>query len=295
MPIFGGGLPLWQKILGGIALTLPSLILAILTHVGIFLTLFATSLVAYTGSGLILEDHYLNHVNSLNQLATSFSALATLLETTITALDMIRLGMTEENAKFAANNDQLTTQLQKLQTQITEMATINGKITQAYEQNQQVLKDKIDEFNKVKTGLESEIEKAQMAVKILQVTVTEFSSKLVADKVQQDNFQQRLNDFLQNKEGGFNTLISSLGETEKKLAKTEENLRQCQQHYEAQIRELQRQIDRLTGLNDQASASSSINDKLNFVGVFGVQNPANSTKQKIEEVILQNPITPPTT
>ncbi|OCH98308.1 hypothetical protein A8135_12185 [Legionella jamestowniensis] len=65
---FWGNLPLWQKILGGIVLTVPTLAAGIAAHIGILLAISGVTVVAYTASGIVLDDHHSCNKNIADRL-----------------------------------------------------------------------------------------------------------------------------------------------------------------------------------------------------------------------------------
>lgn len=115
---FWGELPLWQKILGGVALTLPTLIIGIAANVGFLLAICGVTAVTYTAGGLILDDHHKCSTTAVESLQKGILGLADLLELTINALNVIREQLEAEISKFALENERLTENIDALSKQI---------------------------------------------------------------------------------------------------------------------------------------------------------------------------------
>jgi hypothetical protein len=113
-----GGWPTWQKVGTGIVLTVPALLVGVAASVGSLLLIGGATGVAYTTTGLILEDHHACNVNIKQRLKDGILSLADVLELTIVALDSIRLKLAEELAKFKEENSKLALEVSTLQDQI---------------------------------------------------------------------------------------------------------------------------------------------------------------------------------
>ncbi|KTD11888.1 inclusion membrane protein A [Legionella gratiana] len=115
---FWGELPLWQKILGGVALTLPTLIIGIAANVGFLLAICGVTAITYTAGGLILDDHHKCSSTAVESLQKGILGMADLLELTINALNVIREQLAIEISKFAQENKRLTENIDALSKQI---------------------------------------------------------------------------------------------------------------------------------------------------------------------------------
>jgi hypothetical protein len=119
---FWGGFPLWGKILAGIILTVPLLILGIVAHLGFVLAICGVTAVFYTGISLLLDNHHKCAVRATENFSKGIMGLANLLELTITALDRIRQKLAEEVQKFATENEKLAKNVSSLGTQIEQLS-----------------------------------------------------------------------------------------------------------------------------------------------------------------------------
>ncbi|KTC80945.1 inclusion membrane protein A [Legionella cherrii] len=115
---YWGELPLWQKIIGGVALTVPTLIMGIVAHIGFLLALCGVTAVTYTAGGIILDDHHKCSTSAIESLQQGILGLADLLQLTINALDIIRQQLAVEIQKFANENVRLTENIEALSKRI---------------------------------------------------------------------------------------------------------------------------------------------------------------------------------
>jgi hypothetical protein len=137
---FWGELPLWQKIMGGLTVTVPTLILGLVANVGFLLALCGITTLAYAGGGIILDDHHNHTVSIIDSLTKGVLGLANLLEVTITALDKIRQKLTEEVEKFSSenailqnSNEKLTEELESLGHEIQAAAALTESLKKTKE------------------------------------------------------------------------------------------------------------------------------------------------------------------
>lgn len=116
-----GELPLWQKILGGVTLTVPMLIIGIVANIGFLLALCGITAVIYAGSGILLDDHHNCNTSATESLTKGILGLAELLELTIMALDAIRQKLEQEVNNFTLENEKLHTNVNELHTKIAQL------------------------------------------------------------------------------------------------------------------------------------------------------------------------------
>ncbi|WP_131781055.1 LegC2/C7 family Dot/Icm T4SS effector [Legionella gresilensis] len=104
---YWGGLPLWQKLVGGAVLTVPTLAAGIAAQLGALLALSGATVAVYTTGSIILDDHHNYNKNITEELKKGIFSLADILAITISALDKIRLELSQELEKFKEQNDKL--------------------------------------------------------------------------------------------------------------------------------------------------------------------------------------------
>lgn len=118
---FWGELPMWQKIIGGLVLTLPTLIIGIATHIGFLLAICGVTTVTYAAGGIILDDHHKCSTSTTESLQKGILGLADLLELTINALNVIREQLAKEVAKFTQENTKLEESIHVLSAHIDSL------------------------------------------------------------------------------------------------------------------------------------------------------------------------------
>ncbi|EHL31994.1 LegC2/C7 family Dot/Icm T4SS effector [Legionella drancourtii] len=216
---FWGELPLWQKILGGVTLTVPTLILGIIANLGFMLAICGVTTVVYAGGGLILDDHHKCDVSVTENLAKGIIGLADLLELTITALDAIRQKLAEEVDKFTAENDrlkenvnQLSSKIETLGIEITAAAKLAVALKTTKEELEKTahnLKDQVTAQSNLLVANQQELQKVTDAYNANQ--------QLLAEKIKDfSETEQKLQDDLKN----ARSLADYLGTVSNQLSKT---------------------------------------------------------------------------
>ncbi|STX50599.1 inclusion membrane protein A [Legionella busanensis] len=104
---YWGGLSLWQKLVGGAVLTVPTLAAGIAAQLGALLALSGATVAVYTTGSIILDDHHNYNKNITEDLKKGVFSLADILAITISALDNIRVGLSKELEKFKEQNSKL--------------------------------------------------------------------------------------------------------------------------------------------------------------------------------------------
>ncbi|MGQ3888083.1 LegC2/C7 family Dot/Icm T4SS effector [Legionella sp. CNM-1927-20] len=104
---YWGGLSLWQKLVGGAVLTVPTLAAGIAAQLGALLALSGATVAVYTTGSIILDDHHSYNKNITEELKKGIFSLADILAITISALDKIRLELSQELKKFKEQNEKL--------------------------------------------------------------------------------------------------------------------------------------------------------------------------------------------
>lgn len=321
---FWGELPLWQKILGGVALTLPTLIIGIAANVGFLLAICGVTAITYTAGGLILDDHHKCSTSAVESLQKGILGLADLLELTINALNVIREQLEIEISKFAQENQRLAENINLLSNQIdavdkqvratskiNETLTITKEglqnvantltegvnqqtdllqqaqeklhhINEAYGSSQKELAEKVLEIEKVRTELGEDLNKAKLMIEALGAAISEFSST-IGNEEKQRVFQEKLDDFLKNKEASFLQIAERICEAEKKLILVQKELESTNASYRELIERQGKQVDRLEGLDFKGLSkklSKAPSSKETFIGESLSKNGLYATSKK---------------
>lgn len=334
---FWGELPLWQKILGGVALTLPTLIIGIAANVGFLLAICGVTAVTYTAGGLILDDHHKCSTSVVESLQKGILGLADLLELTINALNVIREQLEIEISKFAQENQRLveninflSTQIDAVDKQVRATSKINETLTitkeglqsvantltegvnqqtdllqraqeklyyinEAYGTSQRELAEKILEIGMVRKELGEDLHNAKLMIDALGSAISEFSST-IGNEEKQRVFQEKLDDFLKNKEASFLLISTRICEAEEKLERVQKELENTNAEYRKLLERQVKQVDILEGLDlhglsqklskAQSSKEPSIGESLSKNGLY-----ATSQKDKVSTETHESQLT----
>ncbi len=118
-----GELPFWQKIALGLGISVPTLALGIFAEIGALLVVGGVTAVAYTATGIVLDDHHHCNINIADRLKKGIVSLADVLELTINALDKIGKKLAEEVEKFKQENEKLTANVFNLTEQVDSLSS----------------------------------------------------------------------------------------------------------------------------------------------------------------------------
>jgi hypothetical protein len=118
-----GEFPLWQKIAIGVGISVPTLALGVFAEIGALLVIGGVTVVAYTATGIVLDDHHHCNVNIAERLKLGIISLADVLELTIKALDSIGKKLAEEVGKFKIENIKLAERVSDLGDQIESLSS----------------------------------------------------------------------------------------------------------------------------------------------------------------------------
>ncbi|WP_454784805.1 LegC2/C7 family Dot/Icm T4SS effector [Legionella sp. WA2024007413] len=315
---YWGELPLWQKIVGGVVLTVPTLIIGIMAHVGFLLALCGVTAVTYTAGGVILDDHHKCSTSAVESLQKGILGLADLLELTISALEIIRKQLVVEIQKFAKENATLVENIEHLSKQIDEIdkqilatsginkalgetkdgleavssqlkddVSLNAeflqqnqvkldRITEAYSNSKKELAEKIEEIKKVKLELEAELSRARMMVETLSSTVKELSNTVIGED-QRNAFKEKIDAFIQQKEGTFLGIATDFERSGQKFKQVQQELETTNGKYEELLKKQEEHITVLATLRNQAPTEQM--PRTSFGELLG-KNGIYATKQE---------------
>lgn len=183
---YWGTLPLWQKIIAGIILIVPLFIIGVAVQLFALLSTSIFTLITYTTSSLLLDNHHNQNENSAEQLKASVGSLADALGTVILSLDTLREQLTLEIKQFQKENEQLAVHVSTLKEQIL---TLSNQAEQLKD-TEQKLRSTLVELNKTKTTLESSIQeqssllqqsqsKLEQVIQEFQANQTQLSNKII--------------------------------------------------------------------------------------------------------------------
>lgn len=180
---FWGHLSVWKKIIAGIALILPTLLVGILAQIAIFLVISIFTLIAFSASSFVLSDHLKHNTATTDGLKDGISNLAEVLGTVIRTLDLLRQKLARSIEEFEKENEilqasitelndeilNLTTQTQQLQDTEQQLAQTNEKLKQTCTQFTQT----IDEQAELIKANQRQIEQTHQAYEASQIQLSE--------------------------------------------------------------------------------------------------------------------------
>lgn len=138
---FWGERSWWVKVLIGLGITVPFVIIGILTQSITLMIIVASITATYTLFSLLLDNFYKADTELFKQLKEGITSMGDLLGNTINALNTIRLSLAEQVARFRSenrqlqvNNDTLTEENERLKKQVTEITELAEKLQVSNEQ-----------------------------------------------------------------------------------------------------------------------------------------------------------------
>jgi hypothetical protein len=192
---FWAELPLWQKILGGAALTVPILILGIVANIGFLLAICGVTAIFYGGSGILLDNHHRCTTNATESLSKGIISLADLLELTITALDVIRQKLSEEVQKFTRENEKLAENVTLLDTKIERLSReleASFKIAVSLKETKTELEQAIKKLEDQATKQNELLDKHQKDLAHLNDEYSKCQAKMASDVVEFSKLKDQL-------------------------------------------------------------------------------------------------------
>lgn len=109
-----GGMPLWQKTMGGLIVTVPTFAVGIAADITLLLAISGFTGVTYSLSGIVLDDHYRCNEDIARRLKQGIFSLADVLQLTVEALAEIHKRLSAEIIRFKEQNLQFESQLSYL-------------------------------------------------------------------------------------------------------------------------------------------------------------------------------------
>jgi ABC-type transporter Mla subunit MlaD len=132
---FWGKIPLWQKIIAGIILIAPPLVLGFFIHAIVCFVISAFALASYVSSSVVLDDHYTHTQYSTKNIKTGVTSLAEGLDVIMDSLEQISQALAEqvdlfaeENKKFGENVTTLKTRNEELIQEVEKLKHIEKKL-----------------------------------------------------------------------------------------------------------------------------------------------------------------------
>ncbi|HDV5711104.1 TPA: Dot/Icm T4SS effector LegC2/YlfB [Legionella pneumophila] len=176
---------------------------------------------------------------------------------------------------------------EKVQVQ-TELLQINqeelNRIREEIAKNEIELSEKISELDQVKEEMSVEIEKAETVTQVLKNTVEKLSQTAIADHNHRESFQNKLNDFLSNKEQSFNDVAQRICEAERELCLVKEELNFSNKRYQELLERQEEVVKRLEQLQSSRKPTPYSNAKvLGKLGIMATEETESPPPVSAEE------------
>lgn len=139
--IYWGEIPIWQRVVYGTALALPTLAGGVIAHLALLYTISGFTLASYTAGGLILDDHHKYNIDVVERLKKGIFSLADVLQLTINTLETISNKFKAEIDKFAQENVKLTTNVDTLTQQMHVLSQEINSFIDTKKFQQELLQD----------------------------------------------------------------------------------------------------------------------------------------------------------
>lgn len=207
-----------------------------------------------------------NNIEALGMQIDSLSQQTTLFIQTEKILreDVTKLQNTVELLK-----DTSDVQRESLDKALSELSLVK----KAYEKSQDQLTEKVVELTTLKIEMGREVEKAKKVALTLKGTVDTLSGTIIEDEKHKKEFQQRLENFLSDKEKSFCEVTDKICEAERQLVIVKEELKRSNERYQLLLDKQEHQISRLEKLDKQERGvyfklPDNVNQLLDKQGLF---------------------------
>ncbi|CAM2859166.1 LegC2/C7 family Dot/Icm T4SS effector [Legionella worsleiensis] len=151
---YWGELPIWQKVLGGVIVSGPALAAGLFAHVGALMVIGTFNGLAYTASGMILEEHRIHTEDIAEKLKKGIFGLAEVLDATIQTLEQIVNSLKIEIQKFVTENKKLAINVLDLQSEVTSLSDQ----VELFVATQKLLRETRDDLEKSAEKLKESVE-----------------------------------------------------------------------------------------------------------------------------------------
>lgn len=247
---YWGELSIWLKILAGVVLIVPTLLIAIFVHVFFLFAVSAITLIVYVGSSLLLDNHHNSVTHTTESLKDGIGSLADLLGTVIESLDKFHKDMQKDLKRFQDENDKLAKEVSELDLQITEFSEQNAKFKKEVLELE-ASKDQLQTTVEVLTGsVESHSALLETAHKKLEQTQEEYqkSQEELNNKiVELDSISTNLKLRLQEAKDTVATLTSSMQDLTSNLIGNDETREAYLQKLDEHLKKRDASFTEITG------------------------------------------------
>lgn len=209
---FWGKTSWWYKIILGLILIIPTLVLGIIAHIGILITLGIAIVIVYSTAAALLSDHYQHQAAADQGMAKTLVSLATISEFVINTFSKINGDLDAECIKLGAQVKQLEGHLKCIQNginQLVEGIDIRGTTNQGLIQADRDVAQTLD-------ALRLKIKAQSLAYADIQKKITLTLDELHGEKLKLSAKNQQLC----NEREASSTAINALKQSIQQLAST---------------------------------------------------------------------------
>ncbi|BCA94836.1 membrane protein [Legionella antarctica] len=217
---YWGELPLWQKIVAGIVLVVPTFVISLVAHIAVIFTFSLFTLFTYTASSILLDNHHHLNIDRTEHLKAGINSLADTLGLIILSLDKIREQLAVEIEHFQKENEKLDLNIDELKAQIQELSEqsmlfeeterglreTNGDLVTLTES----LKDSVKEHTRLLENCKEQLRQMQQNYEKAQFNLTEKVAELNQVKLGMSEEIERVKGIAGTLQGTVQTLSTTL-------------------------------------------------------------------------------------
>ncbi|MFA6302940.1 MAG: hypothetical protein WC627_07390 [Legionella sp.] len=120
---FWGELPLWKKIISGLIVTVPLLLIGIFAHVAVATAISICMIVAFAVNSIALDNHHSHKRTNDDRLKKKIHGLADFIGLILESLDVLRSKLNAQIERFAKSNEELEEHINDLYDEIVALHT----------------------------------------------------------------------------------------------------------------------------------------------------------------------------
>lgn len=185
--LFWNDVPLWQKIIGGVVLSVPFLIVGILANFAALITLSIVTAISYTVSSFLLENHQSQNTDNTERLNAGISSLADLLDMVISSLERLREQLAIEVESFQKENARLTGNIEQFSEQVKTLTAQVNNLTDTEKNLRLTQEDLENTTKKLKDAAQEQSELLEDTQKKLEQAIQDYKENqtLLSDKIKE--------------------------------------------------------------------------------------------------------------
>lgn len=233
----------WQKILIGIALGTSLLVPGIMAKIAALIASGAIVVAAYGGAGVVLQQHFKIEQEANANVGNIITPLTNALESIIQDLN-------EVHENFNTQVDNLKQNIQTLNKENVTLAQTASKF---------------ETLSTTKEELEKEVAQLHKINETLQNTIREISETMIGDKAQHQEFMNRLDNFLKDKNTSFDQITQRISRAETELETVKNELEQNNQRYTNLLNKHEKLIQRQENCSNLQSRIGIFAENHHFV------------------------------